>query len=89
MAGNSEAGSLEAKITLGYPDQKTAKAVAQAVSPDNFKTPFGLQIKTIQEDTQVVTQIRCESKLVTFTATIDDLLSSVSTAEKMLKILLR
>ncbi len=78
---------MEAKITLEYPDQKTAKAVAQAVSPDNFKTPVGLQIKTAQENNQVITQIQCEGKLATFTATIDDLLSSASTAEKALKII--
>jgi hypothetical protein len=33
----------------------------------------------------VVTQIQCEGKLATFTATIDDLLFSASTAEKTLK----
>jgi tRNA threonylcarbamoyladenosine modification (KEOPS) complex Pcc1 subunit len=76
---------LEAKITLEYKDQKTAQAVTQAVSPDNFKTPVGLQVKTTRDGNKVVTQIECEGKLSTFTATIDDLLSSASTAEKTLK----
>jgi hypothetical protein len=75
---------LEAILTLEYADKKTAKAVANAVSPDNFKTPIGLQVKTVREDTKVVTQIQCECKLATFTATIDDLLFSASTAEKTL-----
>jgi hypothetical protein len=78
---------LEATITLEYADQKTAEAVAKAVSPDNFKTPVGLQVKTSQTNNKVVTEIRCEGKLATFTATIDDLLFSVSTAEKTLHIL--
>jgi tRNA threonylcarbamoyladenosine modification (KEOPS) complex Pcc1 subunit len=76
---------LEAKITLEYKDQNTAQAVTQAVSPDNFKTPAGLQVKTTRDGNKVVTQIECEGKLATFTATIDDLLSSASTAEKTLK----
>ena len=76
--------SLEATVTLEYKDQKTAKAVAEAVSPDNFKTPGGLNIKTERENNKVVTHIECEGKLATFTATIDDLLFSASTAEKTL-----
>jgi hypothetical protein len=76
---------LEATVTLEYSDKKTAEAVAMAISPDNFKTPIGLQVKTIREDAKVVTQIQCEGKLLTLTATIDDLLFSASTAEKTLE----
>ena len=75
---------MQATVTLEYADQKTAQAVANAVSPDNFKTPIGLHVKTELEDCKVVTRIDCEGKLATFTATIDDLLFSVSTAEKTL-----
>lgn len=80
---------MEATITLEYTDKKTADAVANAVSPDNFKTPIGLHVKTVREDRKVVTQIQCEGKLATFTATIDDLLFSASTAEKTLKTIKR
>lgn len=76
---------LEATVTLEYKDERTAKAVAAAVSPDNFKTPVGLQVKTDTADNKVVTQIRFDGKLATFTATIDDLLFSATTAEKTLK----
>ena len=77
--------SLEATITLEYPDVKMAKAVAAAVSPDNLKTPKGLRVKTTLEDHSVVTQIECSGKLATFTATIDDLLFCAQTAEKTLQ----
>ena len=77
--------SLQAIITLEYKDEKTAKAIEQAVSPDNFKTPIGLKVKTERDANNVITKIECEGKLATFTATIDDLLFSVSTAEKALK----
>ena len=76
---------MEATITLEYGDERTAVAVADAVSPDNFKTPVGLHVKTSREKSKVITQIRCDGKLATFTATIDDLLFSASTAEKTLK----
>lgn len=66
-----------------------AKAIANAVSPDNFKTPIGLSVKTIREEKKVVTYVECESKFATFIATIDDLLFSASTAEKTLKTILK
>jgi len=75
---------LEATITLEYGDPKTAYAIANAVSPDNFKTPAGLAIKTARKGNSVLTEVRTEGKLATFIATIDDLLFCVSTAEKTL-----
>jgi tRNA threonylcarbamoyladenosine modification (KEOPS) complex Pcc1 subunit len=77
---------LEAKITLEYSDEKTAEAVADAVSPDNFKTPVGLSVRTARRGSCVVTEIVTEGKMATFIATIDDLLFSVSTAEKTLRV---
>jgi len=76
---------LEATITLEYGDAKTADAVANAVSPDNFKTPAGLFIETVRKGNQVLTEVKTEGKLATFIATIDDLLFCVSTAEKTLQ----
>jgi hypothetical protein len=75
---------LEATITLEYGDAKTADAVANAVSPDNFKTPAALVIKTVRKGNHVLTEVKTEGKLGTFIATIDDLLFCVSTAEKTL-----
>jgi hypothetical protein len=75
---------LEATIKLEYGDAKTADAIANAVSPDNFKTPAGLFIKTVRKGNSVLTEVKAEGKLATFIATIDDLLFCVSTAEKTL-----
>jgi Transcription factor Pcc1 len=75
---------LEATISLEYADQNQAEAVANAVSPDNFKAPPKLRVETTVENNKVVTVICCESKLATFTATIDDLLFCASTAERAL-----
>ena len=76
---------MEAKITLEYADEKTAEAISNSISPDNFKTPIGLNVETILEKNKVVSHITCESKLSTFIATIDDLLFSASIAEKTLR----
>jgi len=79
---------LEAKITLRYSDEKTAEAVAKAVSPDNIEAPKGLHIRTWRENRTVFTEIRLgENKLLTFISTIEDLLRSVSVAEKTLSAL--
>jgi hypothetical protein len=75
---------LEATITLEYRDTEIAEAIAKAVSPDNFKTPTGLFVKTVRKGSHVLTEIKTEAKLATFIATIDDLLFCVSTAEKTL-----
>ena len=77
---------LEATVTLEYDDERTAEAVAKAVGPDNLKTPVGLSVKTVREGRCVVTEIKAEGKMPTFIATIDDLLSCASTAEKAVRI---
>jgi tRNA threonylcarbamoyladenosine modification (KEOPS) complex Pcc1 subunit len=76
---------LKAEIEIDYNDEKIAEAIADAVSPDNFKTPRGLSVKTKWKDGKVLTKIRCKTKLSTFIATIDDLLFYTSTAEKILQ----
>jgi len=73
---------LEAEINLSYQSKREADAVAQAVSPDNVKVPSGLSIKTTKKGSKVFTTVKCETKLQTFIATIDDLLCCISIAEK-------
>ena len=75
---------MKATIKLKYSDAETAEAIANAVSPDNFKTPIGLVIKTARGNNIVLTEIMAQGKLSTFIATIDDLLFCVCTAEKTL-----
>ena len=77
---------MEAIITLEYGVEKTAEAVANAVSPDNFKTPAGLFIRTFRSSNKVSTEIRAEEKFSTFIATIDDLLFSASAAENVIHV---
>jgi hypothetical protein len=73
---------MEADIVLSYKNEREAEAVAKAVSPDNFKVPQGLFIKTIHKGLNVLTNVKCDLRLQTFIATVDDLLSCASVAEK-------
>jgi hypothetical protein len=75
---------LEARIQLFYKTIREAEAIAKAVSPENATVPRGLFIKTVRRGSKVFTRLVCENKLETFTATIEDLLSAVSVAEKSL-----
>jgi hypothetical protein len=80
---------LEATITLEYDDEKIAEAIADAVSPDNFKTPVGLLVKTCRRGKRVLSEVKFDGKMATFIATIDDLLFSVCMAEKTLHVMKR
>ena len=73
---------MEAEISLSYKTKKQAKAIAEAVAPDNVKIPEGLAIETVMRERKVLTHIECRSSMFTFIATIDDLLAAVSVAER-------
>lgn len=77
---------MEATITLKYADAKTACAIARAVAPDNAITPPHLKVETSTNNCDVVTTIKLDGKIATLISTIDDLLESISTAEKTLQV---
>jgi len=73
---------VEAEIRIQYKSEKEARAVARAISPDNFKVPKGLTVNTIVNNRTVVTEVSCKRSLKTFGSTLDDLLQSIQAAEK-------
>jgi len=73
---------LEAEIRLSYRNEREAEAVAKAVSPDNVEVPSGLYIETVSNGSDVLTKVKCQTRLQTLIATLDDLLACVSVAEK-------
>lgn len=77
---------MEAEILLTYQNEREAKAVAKAVSPDNLEVPPGLYIETIRNGSDVLTKVECQTRLQTLIATLDDLLACVSVAEKTFNI---
>jgi len=77
---------LEAEIILKYESERDAEAITNAVSPDNVKTPPGLTVKTVRRGSSVVTLVRCEGRIETFLATINDLLAAVQVAERAISV---
>jgi len=86
LGSNCVVKRLETTINLEYDDENTAAAIADAVSPDNLKAPSGLFVETTRKGCRLITVIRGDVKMPTFISTIDDLLSSVSIAEKTLSV---
>ncbi|MEM0487700.1 MAG: KEOPS complex subunit Pcc1 [Candidatus Bathyarchaeia archaeon] len=76
---------MEAEIVIRYDDVEMAEAVASAVSPDNFKVPRGLNVKTIRRNNEVLAMIKCNRGFPSFIATIDDLLFCISVAERTVR----
>ena len=81
MSPNSGA---EAELTLRYPDEETARVVAEAVSPDNFQAPEGMVVDVKRRKTEIDVHIRCPKGVGSLIQTLDDLLSCLSAAEKVL-----
>jgi hypothetical protein len=74
---------METEIKLLYKNPREAKAVAEAVSPDNVGAPDGLSVQTSWVENTVTTKVRYDGgNFMTFLSTIDDILSCVSVAEK-------
>jgi len=72
----------EADLTLHYPDEETAKAVAEAVRPDNYQAPEGMQINIKRRKTELDVHILCPKGVGSLIQTLDDLLGCLSAAEK-------
>lgn len=73
---------LEAKLSFTYETRREARAVAEAVSPDNTETPPGLTVSTAINNCQLLALVQCNKGLGTFLATLDDLLACISMAER-------
>jgi hypothetical protein len=74
---------LETEIKVVYKSSKEAKAVSEAISPDNVGTPAGLSIQTVWKENTVTTTVKYDGdNIMTFISTIDDILSLTSVAEK-------
>ncbi|MCW3981533.1 MAG: KEOPS complex subunit Pcc1 [Candidatus Bathyarchaeota archaeon] len=78
---------LRAELSFVYSDAKEAEAVAEAVTPDNFKVPEGLDVSSVAKNNELLSAVHCDKSLMTFLATLDDLLACISVAEKVVQIL--
>jgi hypothetical protein len=74
----------EACIIIEYDNEKEAECIASAVSPDNVIPGTNLTVETWSTGREVHCTVRCERGLRSLVSTLDDLLSSIKTAEQIL-----
>jgi len=80
----SRNSGVEAELTLRYLNEKTARAVVEAVSPDNYHAPEGLELSVVRRKTDITVRVRCPKGVGSLISTLDDLLSCLAAAEKAL-----
>jgi tRNA threonylcarbamoyladenosine modification (KEOPS) complex Pcc1 subunit len=74
----------EAEIILRFPNEDTAQAVAEAVTPDNLQVPEGLNLVMDRKGEELSIKVRCSKGVGSLLSTLDDLLSCINAAEKSL-----
>lgn len=62
-----------------------ARALCQAVEPDNRTAPVGMAITTHQEGTRLISTIESTTKLRTLLATFNDLIAALTTVLNVLE----
>jgi hypothetical protein len=65
---------------------KKAKTILLSISPDNEKTPPGIEILTKVEGNKLRLKIICEKNIGSLIATLDDLLQCLQIAETTLEV---
>ncbi len=74
---------METEIKIAYKSQKEAKAVYEAISPDNVELPSILSVHAVWAEKTVTIIVKYEGdNIMTFLSTIDDILSCILVAEK-------
>ena len=68
---------MKALIELNLASSSEAKEVLQAISPDNFPLPPGLEIDSQVKDNVLVVEINCSRGPKSLGATVEDLMSAI------------
>ena len=68
---------MKAVIELNLASSLEAEEVLQAISPDNFPLPPGLEIDSKIKDNVLVVEINCTRGPKSLGATIEDLMSAI------------
>jgi hypothetical protein len=77
----------QAELVLYYSDEETARAVVEAVSPDNFQVPEGMEVSVGRREVEIDVHISCPKGVGSLIQTLDDLLSCLAAAEKAIGVL--
>jgi len=73
----------EAVVRIRYGDEASAEAVMRAISPDNLKAE-GISIDAVNRGGVLEVRVACGRGVGSLVATLDDVLSCISAAEKAL-----
>ncbi|MFX0054720.1 MAG: CTAG/PCC1 family protein [Promethearchaeota archaeon] len=68
---------MKAVIELNLASSLEAEEVLQAISPDNFPLPPGLEIDSKTKDNVLVVEINCTRGPKSLGATVEDLMSAI------------
>lgn len=74
----------EARLELRYDDEETAKAVLEAISPDNYQAPPGIDIEAHREESTLWIRVKTQ-RMRSLLPTLDDLLACIQAAERALE----
>lgn len=76
----------EARLELRYDDEATVRAVLEAISPDNYQAPEGIEIKARREGFTLLVRVKTR-RMRSLLPTLDDLLACIQAAERALEVL--
>ncbi|MCD6373137.1 MAG: KEOPS complex subunit [Thermococcus sp.] len=78
------------EITWHYGDERTARAIAEAIEVDNQAMPSGLKkslnVRTQWENGDVITKVKYSGEIETLIKALDDIVFSVKIAEETLEV---
>jgi phosphoserine phosphatase len=77
----------KAEASLRCGSRKVARAIAISVSPDNLKVPPEMRVRTWSEGKIVNIRVICTMTVKTLLATLDDLLTCIGVAEKIIQVI--
>ena len=85
MSGSSTTPEVSATISIRYGDADTARAILEAISPDNLRASPGVFVEARVESRALHVSVSCSRSVGSLISTIDDLLSCVQAAERAIK----
>ena len=71
-------------IDIHYEDSKTARSIMEAISPDNLDAPEGIDVATKVDGDILKISISCSRDIGSLLSTVDDLLSCIQAAERVI-----
>ena len=77
--------SSSTQIQIRYNDEKTARAIQRAITPDNIGAPEGMHIMALVDENVLEIEVFSDRSIGSLVSTLDDLLSCIQAAEKTLE----